>query len=127
MNCKIILVDDFKRDAKKLLKKFVSLKDELLALQTELLENPRIGTLIHENIYKIRLAVKSKGKGKSGGLRVISYVIEVEMQVEENEREQEISVFLLSIYDKSEMENISNKALQSLIDDVNNELDNEDY
>jgi mRNA-degrading endonuclease RelE of RelBE toxin-antitoxin system len=68
MNCRIIVVDDFKRDAKKLLKKYLSLKDELAALQEQLLQNPRMGTLIHENVYKIRLAVKSKGKGKSGGL-----------------------------------------------------------
>ncbi len=77
MNCKIIFIDDFKRDAKKLLKKFISLKDELFALETQLLENPRMGTLIHQNIYKIRLAVKSKGKGKSGGLRVISNVLQI--------------------------------------------------
>ncbi len=107
------------------MKKFVSLKDELFALETQLLENPRMGTLIHQNIYKIRLAVKSKGKGKSGGLRVISYVVEVQIQVEENIKEQEISIFLLTIYDKSEMENIPNKILQNLIDEVNNELDNE--
>lgn len=127
MNCKIILIDDFKRDAKKLLKKFASLKDELSELETQLLENPRMGTLIHQNIYKIPLAVKSKGKGKSGGLRVISYVVELDIQVLENTKEQEINIFLLTIYDKSEMQNIPNKILQNLIDEVNNELDNEDY
>lgn len=62
MNCKIIAIDDFKRDAKKLLKKYSSLKSELEELQEQLFENPRMGMLIFENTYKIRLAVKSKGK-----------------------------------------------------------------
>ncbi len=124
MNCKIIVIDDFKRDAKKLLKKYVSLKDELVALQKQLLENPRMGILIHENIYKIRLAVKSKGKGKSGGMRVITYVIEVEIQIEEI-REQDITIFLLTIYDKSEMENITDNDLLNLINEINTELNND--
>lgn len=49
MNCKIIAIEEFKRDAKKLLKKYVSLKNELAQLQTDLQANPRIGTLIQEN------------------------------------------------------------------------------
>jgi mRNA-degrading endonuclease RelE of RelBE toxin-antitoxin system len=125
MNCKIIVIDDFKRDAKKLLKKYASLKEELAILQEQLLENPRMGTHIQENTYKIRLAVKSKGKGKSGGMRIITHVIEVEIQVSENEKEQNFTVFLLTIYDKSEMENITDTDLQNLIDEVNTELDDE--
>lgn len=65
MNCKIIAIDNFKREAKWLSKKFPSLKSELETLQNALLQNPRLGTLIHENVYKIRLAVKSKGKEKA--------------------------------------------------------------
>jgi mRNA-degrading endonuclease RelE of RelBE toxin-antitoxin system len=125
MNCKIIVIDDFKKDAKKLLKKYASLKEELAILQEQLLENPRMGTLIRENTYKIRLAVKSKGKGKSSGMRIITHVIEVEIQVSESEKEQNFTVFLLTIYDKSEMENITDKDLQNLIDEVNTELDEE--
>lgn len=126
MNCRIIAIDNFKRDAKKLLKKHLSLKNELAQLQEQLLANPRLGTLILENTYKIRLAVKSKGKGKSGGMRVITYVVEVEILVEENITEQAVTVFLVSIYDKSEMENIGDKDLKSLIEEINAELDNEE-
>jgi len=64
MSCRIIVIDSFKRDAKRLVKKYASLKTELEALQQQLLDNPRMGTLIQENTYKIRLAVKSKGRGK---------------------------------------------------------------
>ncbi len=126
MNCKIIAIDSFKREAKWLVKKFPSLKSELETLQNDLLQNPRLGTLIHENVYKIRLAVKSKGKGKSGGMRVITYIVEVEIQIEEAANDSETTIFLVSIYDKSEQANISEKELSDLIDQINAELDNEE-
>jgi mRNA-degrading endonuclease RelE of RelBE toxin-antitoxin system len=126
MNCKVIAIDDFKRDAKKLLKKFASLKSELAQLETDLLQNPRFGTLIQENTYKIRLAVKSKGKGKSGGVRIITHVVEVMLQISEDIIEQNFTVFLLTIYDKSEMENIADNDLQYLVNQVNDELNAED-
>ena len=65
MKCKIVAIDDFSKDAKRLGKKYVSLKGELKELESQLLENPRMGVLIRENTYKIRLAVKSKGKVKA--------------------------------------------------------------
>jgi mRNA-degrading endonuclease RelE of RelBE toxin-antitoxin system len=68
----VIATPNFQREAKKLIKKYRSLKGELADLISDLEQEPRIGTLITENVYKIRLAVKSKGKGKSGGLRIIT-------------------------------------------------------
>lgn len=119
------MIDAFKRDAKALLKKYASLKAELAELQQQLLDNPRMGTLIHENVYKIRLAVKSKGRGKSGGVRVISYIVEIEVQVENNELEDDVSIYLLSIYDKSDFDNLSDVYLKDLVEEINKELDNE--
>lgn len=52
-----------------------------------------------------RGSITSKGKGKSGGARMITYV----RIVSEN-------VFLMDIYDKSEQASISDKELQLLID-----------
>ena len=61
MNCKIIVVEivveNFKREAKRLVKKYASLKEELFQLEKELLQNPRCGTSLGKNVYKIRLAV----------------------------------------------------------------------
>ncbi|MBK6619917.1 MAG: hypothetical protein IPG32_03215 [Saprospirales bacterium] len=91
------------------MKKYRSLKTELAELAGELEENPKMGTLVGKDTYKIRLAVTSKGKGKSGGMRVITYV-----EVEVIENEEKIDIYLLSIYDKSEFENISDKALEEL-------------
>ena len=130
MNYRTILIDEFKKDAKKLLKKYASLKNELIELEEQLLENPKLGTLISKNTYKIRLAVKSKGKGKRGGLRVITHNIEVLVDIlEENENkntEDETIIVLVAIYDKSEMENISESYLKDVIDGINDKLDRED-
>ena len=94
----------FERQTKRLTKKYASLKAELLALVKELKENPHQGTALGKNCYKIRLAIKSKGKGKSGGARVITnFVVTNEV------------VYLLSIYDKSDKENLTDKELEELL------------
>ena len=98
------LVRSFERDAKALLKKYTSLRQELATLGEELQENPTLGTPLGQDCYKIRLAIKSKGKGKSGGSRIIIYV------VTDNEE-----VILLTIYDKQVKDNISEKELKELL------------
>ena len=116
MNCKIIVVENFRREARRLTRKYASLKDELSKLGEELLRNPRCGTPLGRNVYKIRLAVKSKGRGKSGGVRVITRVVEIQMQVVE--KSPQTDIHLLSIYDKAEQADISDKKLKDLIDDL---------
>ena len=74
MSYKIELSSNFKKEAKRLIKKYPSLKTELTVLFTELEENPTIGIPLGNDIYKIRLAIASKNKGKSGGARVLSFV-----------------------------------------------------
>lgn len=110
MKIEIVITDNFSKEAKKLLKKYKSLKSELRTLNGELLKNPEIGTSIGKKSYKIRLAVKSKGKGKSGGLRIITHL---EVQVHLEEKNQKL--YLLSIYDKSETEIISEKELNRML------------
>ena len=104
MSYKIIAVPNFRRELKKLAKKYPSLKNDFALLLNSLEQNPEQGTPIGNHCYKIRLAIASKGKGKSGGARVITYI-----QVIQN------TVFLLSIYNKSEQENIDDKELTELI------------
>ena len=123
MNYSIIVIDNFKKEAKPLLKKYPSLRNELEALQAQLLENPRMGVKITENLYKIRLAVKSKGRGKSGGMRVLTYVWKILVELAENDEESKTTIFLASIYDKSEEENVSDKDMARLIDEIQNMID----
>ena len=74
MNFSVIPSDKFKKEAKRLIRKYPSLKQELFDLSVILQVSPETGTSLGDNIYKIRIAIKSKGKGKSGGARVITYV-----------------------------------------------------
>jgi mRNA-degrading endonuclease RelE of RelBE toxin-antitoxin system len=109
MNNEIVITPNFKKEAKPLLKKYPSLKSELLALEQQLVTEPFNGTPLGGDTFKIRLAVRSKGKGKSGGMRVITYVdLNVAL---ENLRQ----IFLLSIYDKSETGSIAKEDIQRLI------------
>ncbi|MFS8083112.1 MAG: hypothetical protein ACMG51_06650 [Ginsengibacter sp.] len=104
MSYNVIPSEKFKKEAKRLMKKFPSLKQELSDLGKLLSVNPESGTALGNNSYKIRIAIKSKGKGKSGGARVITYVI--------SEKEE---IYLLTMYDKSEFDSIDDKIIKSII------------
>jgi mRNA-degrading endonuclease RelE of RelBE toxin-antitoxin system len=104
MSYKVKTIDVFEKQANRLIKKYKSLKTELLQLVQELKENPEKGTAIGKNCFKIKIAISSKGKGKSGGARIITHVLVTEE-----------SVYLLTIYDKSEKENLTNKELEELL------------
>lgn len=110
MKTEIIITENFQKEAKRYLKKFKSLRTELQKLNSQLLENPKIGTPIGNNTFKIRLAVKSKGKGKSGGFRIISH-LDINIILSEHTNK----VYLLSIYDKSETGSISSKEIERII------------
>ena len=107
-------VDNFRKEAKKLKKKYLSLGKELEILQETLSENPTLGTALGNDCYKIRIAIASKNKGKSGGGRVITCVYA-----------HAETVYLLSIYDKSEKENITEAELEAYLSEIddNNEID----
>jgi mRNA-degrading endonuclease RelE of RelBE toxin-antitoxin system len=97
-------IPKFERELKRLVKKYPSLKIEYLELVHSLKEEPIQGTSLGNDCYKIRLSMASKGKGKSGGARVITCV-----RIIEN------TVYLLTIFDKSERENVADKELKELL------------
>ncbi len=107
MSYKVISTSRFDKDVKRLAKKYPSIKFDIAGLAKELSENPAIGDGIFKNCYKIRMAISSKGKGKSGGARVITYILV-----------QATTVLLISVYDKSEKENINDDEIRALIADV---------
>lgn len=104
MTYKVIPVDKFKKEAKRLIKKYPSLKIELSELAESLTIEPTQGTALGNDAYKIRVSIKSKGKGKSGGARIITYVITPQKEV-----------YLLTIYDKAEFDSIDDRTLRRLI------------
>lgn len=110
----VSVTSNFKRQVKPLLKKYPSLRNELIDFENKLHDNPRMGTPLGKSAYKIRLKVKSKGRGKSSGLRIISYVEEVVISLIEI-YDKEVIVYLLAIYYKTEISTITDNELKELI------------
>lgn len=104
MSYKVLITPNFKKEFKRLAKKYSSLKMDLAGLVEELKENPTSGTHLGNSIYKIRLAISSNHKGKSAGARVITFV-----QIDE------YTILLFSIYSKSDKSTITDKEIRDLI------------
>lgn len=104
MNYNVLTIPPFGRQLKRLCKKYPSLKEEFLELVESLEENPEQGINLGNNCYKIRISIASKGKGKSSGARIITNFVV-----------GNATVYLVSIYDKSEKDNLSDKELAELL------------
>jgi hypothetical protein len=106
MKYEIITTDFFRREFKALSKKYRSLPDDLAAFKKKLLQNPEMGDDLGHNIRKIRMAIASKNKGKSGGARIITYTVLVDII--------NTDIYLLTIYDKGEQDSISYQEIERL-------------
>ncbi|TAE38522.1 MAG: hypothetical protein EAZ50_07660 [Runella slithyformis] len=104
MSFEIKTIPTFDRQVKRLAKKFPSFKNDFIAFLGQLTENPAIGTPLGKECFKNRLAISSKNKGKSGGVRIITHV-----QIAGE------CIYLLSIYDKSQIANLSERELDKLL------------
>ena len=111
MQVTIDYIDEFERGAKALRKKYPSFEDDFDTFLNELEANPYGGESLGQHTYKNRMAIASKGKGKSGGARVITYNIQ-------KQNEDEILITLMTIYDKSDIENVSDTYLRNLVQQI---------
>lgn len=102
---------EFERGAKALRKKYPSFESDYDTFLDELEKNPFSGELLGQHTYKYRMAIASKGKGKSGGARVIPYNL---LKLSDDE----VLITLMSIYDKSDIENVSDTYLRSLVKEI---------
>ena len=109
MNVSIDYLPEFERRAKALAKKYKSFPADYNAFLDELEQNPFGGDPLGHNTYKHRMEISSKGKGKSEGARVITY------NVQQQAIGGDILITLMSIYDKSEIDNVSDAYLRQLI------------
>ena len=107
MKYNVLTIPPFDKQLKRLIKKYPSLKAEYANLIENLENNPKRGTFLGNNCFKIRCAIASKGRGKASGARIITH-----FHIEND------TVFLLSIYDKSEQTNISDKELKELLSEI---------
>ena len=107
MNCRITYSPGFAKALKHLAKKYKSMKEDYAKLLSDIQANPLIGADLGHNLRKVRMSIASKGKGKSGGARVITYTVIL--------AETDTEIKLLTIYDKSDRENITDKELLDLM------------
>ena len=107
MSFEVRTIPPFDRQVKRLAKKHPSLKQDLARLRDSLLKDPAQGTPLGNGCYKLRLAIMSKGKGRSGGARIITHL------VVRSER-----IYLLSLYDKSEQSTVTDKEILGLIEQI---------
>ena len=120
MNVTLRLHDEFKRQFRRLSKKYRSLIDDLEIFQKELQENPLQGVDLGSGVRKIRMTIASKGKGKSGGARVLTLNVLVgdiggRTEPDFTQGDEEIDVTLLTIYDKNEIDNVSDEYIKWLV------------
>lgn len=104
MSYSILPTQRFAKEIKRLAKKHPSIKNEYASLIDDIMKDPKTGTFISNNCYKIRMGIAFKGKGKRGGARAITYLY---VQTE--------TVYLLTIYDKSEKEDLKPNELLEMI------------
>ena len=109
MKVTISTSDEFERQARKLAKKYKSLMNDLRVLQEELKEDPFRGISLGGGVRKIRMAIGSKGKGRSGGARVLTLNVLVS---------DDADVTLLTIYDKDEIDNVSDNYIKWLVSEA---------
>lgn len=108
MSYKVIPTPEFIKNLKTLKKKYKNIKNDVLELANELEKIPTIGIDLGNNTFKIRIKNSDNNKGKSAGYRIVTYCI--------NENKE---VFLVTIYSKSEKENILDIELKDLIAKLN--------
>ena len=104
-------LDEFERGAKALRKKYPSFESDYDTFLNELEANPYGGESLGHHTYKNRMAIASKGKGKSGGARVLTYNLQ-------QQSEDEIIITLMTIYDKSDIDNVSDEYIRSLVQQI---------
>jgi mRNA-degrading endonuclease RelE of RelBE toxin-antitoxin system len=107
MDYNVKTISIFEKQARRLSRKYPSLKNDLLLLVQSLKGNPATGTALGNQCYKIRLSIRSKSKGKSGGARIITHIV-VSGQ----------TVYLLAIYDKSEKADLLPGELKQLLAEI---------
>lgn len=100
---------EFVRQMKRYAKKYRSLANDYADFLKSIRKDPFQGTDLGNGIRKVRLAVASKGKGKSGGMRVITFSLE-------KVGDELINITLLYIYDKNEMGNVSDDFIRYLLE-----------
>ena len=101
---------EFNRQFKRLMKKYHSLLHDFDVWKQELKNNPLAGDDLGAGVRKIRMAINSKGKGKSGGARILTLNILLDTET--------MDITLLTIYDKGEISNVNDDYIKFLVENL---------
>lgn len=107
MNCDITFLPDFEKALKKLSKRYLSIRQDYAQLLKDLHANPFLGVELGHHLRKVRMTITSKGKGKRGGARVITYTVII--------AQTDTEIKLITIYDKADRENITDAELLAIL------------
>ena len=110
----VIVSENFKKEAKSLIKKFHTLKESIDNIISDLIKDPYCGAPYGQKIYKLRLTDKSKGGGKSGGFRVLYCHI--------SKTDEGVVILLMSIFDKSDKATIAKAEAVKKLNDILKDL-----
>lgn len=110
MKFEIIPTPGFEKSFKALAKKYKSLKIDILQLKQSLENNPFQGDELSPGIRKIRMAISSKGRGKSGGARIITYTVIL--------TDNDGSVYLIDMYDKADFSTVDVSLIKRIIKEL---------
>ena len=107
MNYKIIPAPEFIKNIKSLKKRYKNIKKDIKDFSNELKKNPTMGISLGKNVYKVRVKNTDINKGKSAGYRVITYLVT-----------QDHEIYLITIYSKSDKENLLDEEIKKLIEEL---------
>ena len=111
MQFEVLTIPPFNRQLKRLIKKYPDFKKDMYNLEDSLSTNPQQGVAIGQCCYKIRRALRSKEKGKSGGARIITYLYRSQQKV-----------YLLAVYDKSEVATMLDSQIEERLKHIPDEM-----
>lgn len=110
MNFEVLTTDYFNVEAKRLGKRYRSFVDDYDSFVKEIKKNPYQGVEILPGVRKVRIAIESKDKGKSGGARVITFAYTIS--------EKDGIVYLLIIYDKEDASSVKKNVIKAILKDI---------
>ncbi len=112
MTSKFVFMPRFERSVKQLKKRYRRIADDLTQALESIEENPSIGNVIPDDylVRKLRVASRDMQRGKSGGFRLL-----YKLSTEDTE---DVIVYLLFVYAKTDQADVTLTQLKSLVDEV---------
>ena len=104
MKLQVVEQELYRKAHKKLSKQYRHLQNDIDNFLDSIDSKEDLGIELKSNVFKVRIKNSDKNKGKSAGYRLISYLAIIDNELH-----------FLYIYDKSKLENLTEKEIDNLI------------